>query len=44
MGILGSAGNKILGGVPVAEWPKALLEKEDIKENQKIPGSPPGSL
>ena len=26
----------------VAEWSKALLKREEINENQKIPGSPPG--
>ena len=29
-------------GGAVAEWSKALLEREKIDENQKIPGSPPG--
>ena len=28
-------------GGAVAEWPKALLVRENINENQKIPGSPP---
>ena len=30
-----------MGGA-VAEWSKALLEREKINENRKIPGSPPG--
>ena len=30
-----------IGGA-VAEWSKALLKREKINENQKIPGSPPG--
>ena len=29
-------------GGAVAEWSKALLKREKISENQKIPGSPPG--
>ena len=29
-------------GGAVAEWSKALLKREKINENQKIPGSPPG--
>ena len=29
-------------GGAVAEWSKALLEREKINENQKITGSPPG--
>ena len=29
-------------GGAVAEWSKALLSREKINENQKIPGSPPG--
>ena len=28
-------------GGAVAEWSKALLVREKINENQKIPGSPP---
>ena len=28
-------------GGTVAEWSKALLKREKINENQKIPGSPP---
>ena len=29
-------------GGAVAEWSKALLKREKINENQKIPGLPPG--
>jgi hypothetical protein len=31
----------ILAGGAVAEWSKALLEREKLNENQKIPGMPP---
>ena len=30
-----------IDGGTVAEWSKAVLEREKINENQKIPGSPP---
>jgi len=32
----------IMMGGAVAKWSKALLYREKINENQKIPGSPPG--